>query len=355
MDPRAELLRDLTEAPGASGFEDSVRQIARAACAPLGEVSRDGLGSLLITAPGSGSASAPRVLLGAHMDEVGFLITRVTPEGFLRFQTLGGWWEQVMLAQRVHVISRRGPVLGIVGSKPPHVLPAEARKKVVEKAEMFIDIGAGSAADVEAMGVRPGDFAVPVCPFAELGQLYAGKAFDDRAGCALVIEAMRAARGSHPNTLIGALTVQEETGLRGAQTSVTAARPDVAISLDVGIAGDTPGMKPEEAQARLGGGPVALLYDGSLIPNPRLRDLVADTAAQAGIPFQYDLIPGGGNDGGRFQQFGQGVPTICLGIPARYIHSATSVISRSDFDHAVDLLAALVRRLDQAAIRGLTP
>jgi putative aminopeptidase FrvX len=351
LSPRTDLLRELTEAPGAPGFESSVREVAVRALAPLGDPRRDGLGSVLVERPGAG----PRVLLGAHMDEVGFLITRVTPEGFLRFQTLGGWWEQVMLAQRVHVVGRDGPRLGIVGSKPPHVLPADARKKIVEKSEMFIDIGAGSAPDVEKMGVRPGDFAVPVCPFAEMGSLWIGKAFDDRAGCALVIETLRELGQDHPNTVVGALTVQEETGLRGAQTSVTAARPDVAISLDVGIAGDTPGMKPEEAQARLGGGPVALLYDGSLIPNPRLRDLVADTAASEGIPFQYDLIAGGGNDGGRFQQFGEGVPTICLGIPSRYIHSAASVISPADFDNAVKLLAAVVRRLDEATVKGLRP
>jgi putative aminopeptidase FrvX len=349
VDARAELLRDLTEAPGAPGFEAEVRAVAQRELAGLGEVRRDGLGSLLAEQAGPG----PRVLLGAHMDEVGFLITRVTPEGFLRFQTLGGWWEHVMLAQRVHVVGRHGPRLGIVGSKPPHVLAADARRKMVETAEMFIDVGARSASEVEAMGIRPGDFAVPLCPFAELGTLWAGKAFDDRAGCALVIEALRELRSGHPNTVIGALTVQEETGLRGAQTSGAAARPDVAISLDVGIAGDTPGMKPEEAQARLGGGPVALLYDASLIPNPRLRDLVADTAAREGIPFQYDLIPGGGNDGGRFQQFGEGVPTLCLGVPARYVHSAASVISPADFDQAVRLLAAVVRRLDAETVRGL--
>ncbi len=350
MDARAELLRELTEAPGAPGFEVAVRDVALRAVASLGDQRRDGLGSVLVEQAGTGG---PRVLLGAHMDEVGFLITRITPEGFLRFQTLGGWWEQVMLAQRVHVVGREGPVLGIVGSKPPHVLPADERRKMVEKRDMFIDVGAGSAADVERMGIRPGDFAVPVCPFAEFGGLWLGKAFDDRAGCALVIETLRAR--AHPNTLIGALTVQEETGLRGAQTAVTASRPDVAISLDVGIAGDTPGMRPDEAQARVGGGPVALLYDGSLIPNPRLRDLVADIAAREGIPFQYDLIPGGGNDGGRFQQFGEGVPTICLGLPARYIHSAASVISPADFEHATNLLLALVQRLDADTVRGLRP
>lgn len=353
MDTRAELLRDLTEAAGAPGFEAPVAAVARERVQPLGEVGRDGLGSLLVEQAGSG----PRVLLGGHLDEVAFLVTRVTPEGFLGFQTLGGWWAQVMLAQRVHVLGRSGPVLGVVGSKPPHVLPADERSKMVETKAMFIDVGAGSAAEVEAMGIRPGDPAVPVCPFAEMagGQLWMGKAFDDRAGCALVIETLRELRGGHPNTLIGALTVQEETGLRGAETAARAARPDVAIALDVGIAGDTPGMKPEEATSRLGAGPVALLYDHSLIPNPRLRDLVADTAAAEGIPFQYDLIPGGGNDGGRFQETGTGVPTICLGLPARYIHSAASVISRADFENAVRLLSAVITRLDAATVRGLQP
>jgi putative aminopeptidase FrvX len=353
VDERLQLLRSLTEAAGAPGFEGPVREVARRHAAGLGELGGDRLGSLTVTR--RGTADRPRILLGGHLDEVGFMVTHVTPEGFLRFQTLGGWWEPVMVAQRVTVQGRQGEVPGVIGCKPPHVLSGEERREPIDKRDLFIDVGAGSAAEVEAMGIRPGDPVVPFCPFTEMagGRLLMGKAFDDRAGCALVLETLRQLGTDHPNTVVGVLTVQEETGLRGAQTVAAAVEPDVAIALDVGIAGDTPGMKPEEARSRLGGGPVALLFDASLIPNPRLRDLVADTAAAHGIPLQYDTIPGGGNDGGRFQLHAAGVPTICLGVAARYIHSAASVIARDDFDRTVDLLVALVRRLDRATVEGL--
>ncbi|MDQ6694650.1 MAG: M42 family metallopeptidase [Chloroflexota bacterium] len=356
MDETLQMMKDLTEAPGVPGQEGPVREIMARYLAPLGEVQTDNLGSIVATHTGSGAGSnAPRIVMAGHMDEVGFLVTMITPEGFLKFQTLGGWWEQVMLAQRVTVRTRKGDLVGVFGSKPPHILTADERKKMVQKDKMFIDIGVLSKQEAIDAGVRPGDPVIPICPFTQMAneKMLLAKAWDNRFGCALAIKAMQEIGSDHPNIIIGGATVQEEVGLRGAQTLGNLVNADVAISLDVGIAGDTPGVEPHEAQGKLGKGPVILIYDGSLIPNLKLRNLFVDTAEEEKIPFQYDSVSAGGTDGGRLQLAGSGVPTINIGLPARYIHSAASIIHRDDFDNAVRLLVAVLKRLDVSTVADL--
>ena len=354
-DNLVELLRELTETDGIPGQESLVRQVMARHLQPLGVLERDGLGSLCCIR--RGSADRPRVMLAAHMDEIGFVVSDVTDQGYLRLQTVGGWWEQVMLAQRVTVHTRLGALPGVVGSKPPHVLPAEERKKVVERKDMFIDIGAASRAEAEEWGVRLGDMIVPVCAFTRLRnpQLLLGKALDDRAGCVALIETMRrlAAGFDHPNLVLGAATVQEEVGLRGADVAARHWQPDVALAIDVGIAGDTPGLRRDEARSKLGGGPLVLVYDASLLPNPRLRDFVADAADAEGIPIQWEMIPGGGTDAGRMQFAGGGVPSLALGVATRYIHSAAAVMHREDLEATVRLLLGVLRRLDAAALEAI--
>ena len=348
------LLRDLTSAAGVPGFEREARQVMERYLAPYGEVSRDRLGSVIGCK--RGAADRPRVMLAGHLDEVGFMVSLITDDGFLRFQTLGGWWDQVLVAQRVVVKTRQGDVLGVIGSKPPHVLSAEERKKLLEKKDMFIDVGASSKEEALAMGIRPGDPIVPASDFTVLknDQLILAKALDNRVGCALAVEVLRRLQGvDHPNTVYGVGTVQEEVGLRGAQTSAYAVEPDVGIALEVSIAGDVPGMKPEEAQSKLGKGPTVLLYDATLIPSVALRDLVLDVAEAEGIPVQFDVMPGGGTDAGRIQFFGRGVASICIGVPTRYIHSHAGIMHIADFEAAARLVTALVRRLDAGTVERL--
>ncbi|MBO8142435.1 MAG: M42 family metallopeptidase [Firmicutes bacterium] len=318
------------------------------------QITRDRLGSVI--GKKRGTADGPRVMLAGHLDEVGFMVSMITDDGFIRFQTLGGWWEQVMLAQRVVIKTRKGDVPGVIGSKPPHVLSPDERKKIVEKKDMFIDVGAAGKAEAEEMGIRPGDPVVPAGDFTVLanGRCVMAKALDNRVGCALAVEVLRRLQGvDHPNTVYGVGTVQEEVGLRGAQTSAHAVEPDVGIALEVAVAGDVPGMKPEQAQAKLGKGPVLLLYDATLVPNVKLRDLVIDTAESEGIPLQFDVMPGGGTDAGRIHLFGRGAAAVCIGVPTRYIHSHAGILDRNDFEAAARLVTAVVRRLDETTVDDL--
>jgi len=354
MDETLTMLKELTDAPGVSGFEEPARRVMRRYLEPLGDVTTDNIGSII--GRKIGRSGGPKIVLAGHLDEIGFMVSRITDEGYLKFQTLGGWWEQVMLAQRVEVLTRDGRVPGVIGSKPPHILTAEARKKVFEKKDMFIDVGAGSRAEVEEFGIRPGDPVVPVCPFTIMKneKLLMAKAWDDRFGCAVAIEVLRRLQGqAHPNQVYGVGNVQEEVGLRGATTTSYAIAPDIGFALDVGIAGDTPGVVADEAQGRLGGGPIILLYDSSMIAHARLRDLVIDTARDESIPLQFDVMPAGGTDAGRMHVFGAGVPSLVVGVPVRYIHTHVSIMHRDDFENAVSLMVAVVKRLDEEAVSQL--
>lgn len=355
MDETTLLLKNLTEAHGVPGYEGPVRDVVREYLQPLGELTQDKTGNLICTK--QGTSEAPRVMLAGHMDEIGFMVKHITEEGFLKFIPLGGWFDQVLLGQRVVIKTSRGDIVGVIGAKPPHLLPADERSKVVEKRDMYIDIGATSETEARSTGVRPGDPAIPRADFVEManGKSLLSKAFDDRVGTALMISALRELQNqSHPNTVYAAATVMEEVGLRGATTSVRSIDPDVAIILESDIAGDVPGIKPEESAIKLGGGPTVLIYDARMIPNLRLRDLVIETAQELDIPLQISFVEAGATDGGAIHLHATGVPTVVMGVAARHIHSHSSILHRSDYDRAVRLLVALIQRLDRQTVHALT-
>ena len=346
------LLGELADAAGPPGFEEPVRAIMVRELTPLADkISYDGLGSVIASHGNAG----PRIMLDAHMDEVGGMVRRVTPGGFLTMQMLGGWLDQALVGQRWVIIGAKGPVKAITGIRDVHVTPQDERTRVYPRTSIYLDVGAKNAAEVAALGISPGDPVVPDAPFAVLATgRYLGKAWDDRVGLAVVIEALRRlAKEGHPNQLFVAATTQEETGLRGAHTAADVIKADIGIAIEGGVAGDQPGLNADETQAVLGGGPGIFLYDSSAQPNRTLTALITATADAIKVPLQRDLVQGYGDDSAEIQKSNGGVPTVNLVVPARYTHAHNGVIDRADFDRTVELVVALIKRLDAGTVARL--
>ncbi|HGJ66527.1 TPA: M42 family peptidase [bacterium] len=355
QDKTLKLLKDITDISGVSGYEAEVKNFIKEELKDITDIEYDNLGSIICKK--KGTSDSPKIMLAGHMDEIGFMVKLITEEGFIKFSPLGGWWNQVMLAQRVVIKTSKGDVNGIIGSKPPHILSDDERNKVVDIKDMFIDVGASDAKQAkEEFGIRLGDPIIPYSPFQILnnGKAYLAKAWDDRIGCALFIEVIRNLVGDkHENTVYGVGTVQEEVGLRGAKTSSWAVQPDVGIALEVGIASDVPGGKKEESMEALGKGPAILLRDASMIPNLKLRDLAIDTAEENKIPYQLDVMERGGTDAGSMHVNMRGAPCLVMGVPCRYIHSHAGIINRDDYDNTVKLITAIVKKLNKDKVAEL--
>ncbi|MFK9091230.1 M42 family metallopeptidase [Bacillus salipaludis] len=356
LDATLTMLKELTDARGIPGNEREVREVMKKYIEPFAdEMTTDGLGSLI--AKKIGKAGGPKIMVAGHLDEVGFMITQIDDKGFLRFQPVGGWWGQVMLAQRVTIVTRKGDVTGIIGSKPPHVLSAEARKKPVEIKDMFIDIGASSREEASEWGVRPGDMVVPYFEFTVMNneKMLLAKAWDNRIGCAIAIDVLKQLKDvEHPNEVYGVGAVQEEVGLRGAKTATYKIQPDIGFAVDVGIAGDTPGISEKEALSKMGKGPQVVVYDASMVAHKGLRDLVTDTADELNIPYQFESIPGGGTDAGSIHLTHNGVPALAITIATRYIHSHAAMLHRDDYENAVKLIVEVIKRLDRETVDKIT-
>lgn len=358
QDRTRDLLRELADAPGPSGFEEPVRKIMLERMKPLADDIRfDGLGSVIARQGSTG----PRIMIAAHMDELGGIVRRTTPGGFLTMQMLGGWLDQAIAGQRWTILGSKGPVHAVSSIRDVHLAPQEERGQLIRRDAVFLDVGATDAAGVAALGIGPGDPVVPDSPFIDLNGTgnYAGKAWDDRIGCAVMLVAMeRLKTTGHPNQVFFTATVQEEIGLRGARASTAIVKPDIGIAIEGGVTGDSGGARPEESQVQLGSGPGLFLYDSSALPNRKLVALIKATAKQAALPLQLDLVQGYGDDSAEMQTVGGGAPTVNQVVPARYTHVHTGIVNRRDFDQMVDLVVALVRRLDArtvADIRDFTP
>lgn len=350
-----QLLKELTEAQGTSGYEHPVREIMKRELEQQKlPIISDHLGSIF--GEMKGSDDSPKIMVAGHMDEVGFMVKEITKDGFLYFAPLGGWWDQVLLAQRVHILTKQKTFTGVIGSKPPHILTPEERKKVYPMREMFIDVGAKDETQVKEWGIRVGDPIVPICPYELMpdGDTILAKALDNRSGCYMALEIVKQLQNTpHPNTVYAGATVQEEVGLRGAKTAPYAIHPDCAIVLDVGVAQDIPGNS-DKNKPKLGDGPLITFLDATMIPNTLFRDFIVDTAESCGIPYQAEIMTGGGTDAGQIHMFKQGVPSIVIGAPARYIHSHTSMISKRDTENAVKLLLEVIRKFDADALKSVT-
>jgi putative aminopeptidase FrvX len=347
-----QLFKTLTELPGAPGNEHAIRKFMRSELEKYSdEIVQDHLGGIFGLK--KGDDQGPRIMVAGHMDEVGFMVTQITENGMIRFQPLGGWWSQVLLAQRVEIITNNGPVIGVIGSIPPHLLSDEVRNKPMDIKNMLIDIGADDLDDAVKIGIQPGQQIVPICPFTPMAnnKKILAKAWDNRYGCGLAIELLKELKDEKlPNTLYSGANVMEEVGLRGAQTAATLIKPDLFFALDASPANDMSGSKTEFGQ--LGQGTLLRILDRSMVTHRGMREFVLDTAESNNIPYQY-FVSQGGTDAGRVHMSNEGVPSAVVGICSRYIHTAGSIIHIDDYAAAKELIIKLVSSADKTTLETI--
>lgn len=347
------LLKDLSEISGVSGNEKKVAKY-------IEEVLKDenlektncNLGSQIYI---KNKNVGPKIMLAAHMDEVGLMVREITDKGFLKVQPIGGWYSQVMLSQKWLVETKNGDeVIAITGSTPPHILSKEIREKPVDISCMYLDLGLSDKKEVEKLGISIGSFVCPMQKFYKLANndFLLGKAWDNRIGTAVLIAVAKRLNNVLDKEVDYTFTVQEEVGLRGAQTASYHINPDIAIAIDSGLATDLPGNDNPQGE-ELGKGPQIIFYDGGLIPNQKLKEKVIKVAKENNIKYQLSYLSGGQTDAARMQYARSGAAVISILVPARYIHSHTSVISYSDFLETVNLVEKLILSLDKKEVSNI--
>jgi len=324
-----ELLKQLSEVYGPSGYEGGIRQILRDTVAGLAaEAHVDALGNLIVQAK-AGTAGGKRVMLAAHMDEIGLVVSHIDEKGFLRFGPVGGIYPLTMFGQRVRFASG---LVGVVGIEPIE------SKNEANLPKMFIDVGARNREEAEKM-VHVGDVVGMDRQLEVSNGRAIGKALDDRAGCLVLVEVLRALHQS-PHDVYVVFTTQEEVGLRGATTSAYGVAPDLAIAVDVTDTGDTPESRP--MAVALGKGPAVKVMDGGMLAHAGVKDLMLRVAETHQIPCQREVLLGGTTDARAMQTSRSGVPAGCLSIPTRYIHTASEMIDLDDVKNSIRLLVALL-------------
>ena len=342
----SENLEKLSSACGVTGREDEVRNLMIKLMKPyVDEIVVDKLENVI--AIKKGKRSSPKVMLAAHMDEVGLMVKTISKEGFLQFTKMGGIDDRILLAQKVIIHTRKGPLDGIIGSKPPHIQKEEERKKIVAYDELFIDIGAKSRENADAMGAKIGDAVAFDVKYAKIGKnIVIGKAFDDRVGCAVMIETLKQLEKTDC-TICAVGTVQEEVGLRGAATATFGVDPDVGIALDATVAGDVPGVKEFESNVKMGEGPTLTVADAGLITHPKVLRLLLDVAEENKIPYQLETGLLGSTDAARISLTRQGVPSGTVSVATRYIHSPFGMLSLKDAENSAKLTAAAIQKIQK--------
>jgi endoglucanase len=351
MEHLQKLLEELSTCPGPPGGEEPVARLMRSHLEPFCEIRRDGLGSVI--AEKKGTRAKPRIMLNSHMDEVGFMVQNIIPQGYLRLQALGGWAAGQLPGQRLHIHGSRGPVEGIIGAVPPHFRKEEKGEVKIE--ELLVDVGASSPEEVESLGLRLGDLVTPVSRFAVFNRkLLANKAWDDRVGCAVLVAAMEQLV-EHPNTVVATATVQEEVGSRGAITAVEVARPQAAVVLEGPPADDLPGIAKDNPQGALGKGCQVRLYDPSTIIHRRFWEWATDLARRRNVPHQLAVRQSGATDARAIHLAQGGIPTVVLGVPVRHAHGHSGLIHLDDVEATLALTLAILEEMDEAKLQGLLP
>jgi len=343
-----ELLRKLCETPGISGYEERIQKVIKEELEKVtDEVKIDKLGNIIgikKTKKAMSNSLPKKVMLAAHMDEIGFMISFIDKDGFLRFAPVGGFDPRTLIAQRV-VVHGVKDIGGVIGSKPIHILEEEEKKKAIKIKDLFID--AGLKKDEVSKIVKPGDFVTLDRDFKELNnKIITAKAFDDRVGVYVMIEALKRIKDCYVD-IYAVATVQEEVGVRGATVSSFSVEPDVGIALDVTIASDLPGSKEEEMVTSLGGGTAISLMDSHTISNKKLVDFLKKIAEENKIKYQTDILLGGGTDAGAIQRSKSGVPVCTVSIPTRYVHSVVEMCHKEDIENSIKLICKFLENAHQ--------
>ena len=350
------LLKSLTDVNGISGHEMQVKSLMKDYLTPVSdEIVEDRLGGIF--GKKNATHGTKSLMISGHLDEIGFIVTQIDEQGYIYFTPIGGWWNQVMLSQKVTITTENGKeIRGIIGSKPPHALSPEERKKPVDIKNMYIDIGVDSKEEAKEAGIELGNMITPYSEFESLAndKYLTAKAFDNRYGCALAVDVLQQLKDENIDiNLYAGATVQEEVGLRGAKVAANLIKPDLAIAVDVGVAYDVPGMTSEKNEGKLGDGPLAILMDATSIAHDGLRKHIKDVAEHHNIPVQWATTPGGGTDAGSIHVANEGIPTITIGVPLRYMHSNVSVLNIDDYTNSVRLITEIVRSLNDDSYQAL--
>jgi endoglucanase len=348
-----ELISTLDNVVGVSGRETAVAEKLKEEMAGYcDEVQTDNLGDVIFKRSGNRDFTA---LLIAHMDELGFIVSYIEENGMVRFLPVGYHDDRMAVNQDLVIHTKKGPVSGVSGAKPSHVLTAEESAKAIPMNALYIDIGTSSREETAALGVRPGC----VVSFDREGRylnggtIYTGKSVDDRVGCAMLVEVIRrlAAEDYRSVTVVAAGSVMEEVGARGAHVIPERVKPDLCIVLDLTLAGGSPDVEERELPVKLGGGPAIMTFHWELdttyglIAPEELVDGLLETAEKEGIPIQYDLLMGAWTDGFPISMSGKGVKTCGVSVPSRYVHTAVGLVDISDVENAVDLVVAYIKSL----------
>lgn len=336
-------LEKLSNACGVVGRENQVRTLLVEMLKPYAdEIQIDRMENVI--AVKKGKPKAPKIMLAAHMDEVGLMVKTINKDGFLQFSKMGGIDDRILPAQKVVIHTKKTIYPGIIGSKPPHIQKEEERKKIINLDALFIDVGAENKEDAINRGIAIGDAVAFDVQYNKLGRdVVMGKAFDNRAGCAAMVETMKLLEKTEC-TVCAVGTVQEEVGLRGAATAAFGVDPDLALALDVTFAGDVPGVREYDTSVKMGKGPALTISDSGLITHPKILRWLQDTAEKEKILIQLESGLLGSTDAARISITRQGIPSGTISIPTRYIHSPVGVLSLKDVEESAKLAAAAIRK-----------
>ncbi len=347
MEEVKKLLEELSLSFGISGFEDEIREKIKELMKPyVDEVKVDRLGNVIGIR--RGRSERPKIMLAAHMDQIGFLISHIDDNGFARLVPVGGWVPNTLLARTVKARTKDGRYLiGVIGAKPPHIMKEEEKNQPIKLENLFVDFGFRKKEEAEKAGLEVGIPVILDGRFYDLGNgRIVGISFDDRAGVAVMIRALQLLKNREiEGTIYAVATVQEEVGLRGARTSAFGISPDVGIAIDVTIAADVPGAQPHQKISELGKGPAITVMDATIIGNRKLNEIFEKVAEKLKIPLQKNILAKGGTDAGVIHLSKEGVPSTTLSIPTRYIHSAVEMVDLQDVENAAKLLAGVLEEI----------